>query len=159
MALILNGSCHCRSVEFRVESKCPYPYMRCYCSICRKIGGSGGYAVNLMADANTLEVIGSENKAHYNALIDGKSSPAERHFCSQCGAHLWLWDPRWPELVHPHAGAIDTPLPSAPETVHIMLDFKADWVSVPDGPGHVHFRRYPDLSIENWHKSKGLYET
>ena len=32
----LNGSCHCGAVKFSVESHTPYPYMRCYCSICRK---------------------------------------------------------------------------------------------------------------------------
>jgi hypothetical protein len=42
----LEGSCHCGAVRFRVESHTPYPYMRCYCSICRKTQGGGGYAVN-----------------------------------------------------------------------------------------------------------------
>ncbi len=40
-----------------------------------------------------------------------------------------------------------------------MLAFKPDWIEVPSGPGHVHFQNYPDLSIEDWHKSKGLLET
>ncbi|WP_428649448.1 GFA family protein [Roseibium sp.] len=155
----LSGSCHCGAVHFEVESKAPYPYMRCYCAICRKIGGSAGYAINLLGDAGSLKIQGAEAKSVYNAVIDGKESPAERHFCSRCGSHLWVWDPRWPALVHPHAGAIDSPLPTPPETVHIMLEFKPDWVNLPDGPGHVHFQGYPDLSIEDWHKSKGLYET
>ncbi len=54
----LSGVCRCGAVSFEVESRTPYPYMRCYCSICRKTGGSGGYAVNLMGDAGSLEVIG-----------------------------------------------------------------------------------------------------
>ncbi|MGH8613911.1 MAG: GFA family protein, partial [Gammaproteobacteria bacterium] len=29
----LEGSCHCRSVRFKLESAHPYPFMRCYCSI------------------------------------------------------------------------------------------------------------------------------
>lgn len=132
--------------------------MRCYCSICRKIGGSGGYAINLMADAGSLKIQGAEAKETYNAVIDGKVSQAERHFCKFCGSHVWVWDPRWPGLIHPHAGAIDTVLPKPPETVHIMLDYKPDWIDVPEGPGHIHFSKYPDLSIEDWHKSKGLYE-
>lgn len=155
----LSGSCHCKAVEFQLESKTPYPYMRCYCSICRKTGGSAGYAINLMGDASSLKIKGADAKSVYHADIDGTSSPAERHFCKICGSHLWLWDPRWPELVHPHAGVIDTALPTPPETVHIMLEGKPDWVEVPEGPGHVHFQRYPELSIEDWHKSKGLYDT
>lgn len=154
----LEGSCHCKSVVFEVNSRTPYPFMRCYCSICRKVGGSGGFAINLMGEAGSLNVRGAGAKAVYHAVIDGTPSPAERHFCRTCGAHLWLWDPRWPELVHPHAGTMDTALPTPPETVHIMLDFKPDWVPVPQGPGHVHFPRYPDRSIEDWHKSKGLFD-
>lgn len=153
----LSGSCHCKAIRFDLESKTPYPYMRCYCSICRKVGGSAGYAINLMGEADSLKTEGTDAKAVYHAQIDGAESPAERHFCRRCGAHLWVWDPRWPDLVHPHAGVIDTPLPKPPETVHIMLDYKPDWIEVPLGAGHVHFKTYPDLSIEEWHRSKGLY--
>ena len=30
-----------------------------------------------------------------------EESPAERNFCGICASCLWLWDPRWPDLVHP----------------------------------------------------------
>ncbi|PVB63624.1 GFA family protein [Labrenzia sp. 011] len=155
----LSGSCRCGAVKFEMESRTPYPYMRCYCTVCRKTAGSAGYAINLMAAADSLVIVEDGATAVYNATINGQTSPAERHFCARCGSHLWLRDPRWPDLIHPHAGAIDSPLPTPPETVHIMLEFKADWVEVPEGPGHVHFQRYPDKSIEDWHKSWELYET
>jgi hypothetical protein len=29
----------CGAVRFRVRSRHPYPYQRCYCSICRKTQG------------------------------------------------------------------------------------------------------------------------
>jgi hypothetical protein len=74
----------------------------------------------------------------------------------RCGSPLWLWDPRWPELVHPHASAIDTPLPKPPEVVEAALDFAAPWVDVPRGKGHVHSRRWPDESLEDWHRRHGL---
>lgn len=154
----LAGSCHCNAVTFEMESKAPAPFMRCYCSVCRKLAGSGGYAINLMADAASLSVDGADQKSVYHAQIDGQTSPAERHFCKTCGSHLWLWDPRWPDLIHPHAGAIDTALPDTPETVHIMLKDKPSWIDVPEGPGHVHFQGYPDKSIEEWHKAHGLLE-
>ncbi len=53
----LTGSCHCGAVSFTVKSHTPQPYMRCYCSICRKTASGGGYAINLGADAATLKVI------------------------------------------------------------------------------------------------------
>ena len=36
----LYGSCYCGAVRFSVEADAPVPYMRCYCSICRKTAGA-----------------------------------------------------------------------------------------------------------------------
>ena len=49
--MVLEGSCHCRAVQFSLQSKTPCPYMQCYCSICRKTAGGGGYAINLGGEA------------------------------------------------------------------------------------------------------------
>ncbi len=84
-------------------------------------------------------------------------SSGERNFCSRCASALWLWDPDWPDLVHPFASAIDTPLPVPPENVHLGLDFKADWVVPQIGPNDRCFGYYPEQSIEDWHKSRGLW--
>src|SRR5512147_3237070 len=99
----LEGSCHCGAVTFTVEADSPVPFMRCYCSICRKTAGSGGFAINLGGDYATLEVQGEENLSVYRAKMgDGHVSTGHRHFCELCGTALWLWDPSWPDLVHPH---------------------------------------------------------
>lgn len=158
---LLSGSCHCGAVRFRMTSHTPVPYQLCYCSVCRKTTGGGGYAINLAARADSLVVENRETLAIYRATIteDGttRHSTAERHFCSRCGSHLWLYDPTWPDLIHPLASAIDTPLPSAPVLTHLMLDAKPDWVPVNAGPQDAEFPRYPDTSIEDWHKSHGLW--
>lgn len=61
MPVELNGSCHCGAVAFNVQSSTPVPYQLCVCSICRKVGGTGG-SVNLEAHAHTLEITkGKEN--------------------------------------------------------------------------------------------------
>ena len=158
----LEGSCHCGAVTFSVNAPHPYPYNRCYCAICRKTAGGGGYAINLGADNDTLEVQGKENLSVYQARMTdpdtGKTeeSPGQRHFCSRCGSALWLWDPRWPELVHPHASAIDTELPEPPELTHLMLGSKASWVPLHKGPNDKTFDGYPDESLAAWHKRLGL---
>lgn len=36
--------------DFSVESAHPYPSILCYCEICTKTAGAGGYAINLGAD-------------------------------------------------------------------------------------------------------------
>jgi hypothetical protein len=153
----LEGSCHCRAVRFSVESNEPVPFMRCYCSICRKTAGNGGFAINLGADHATLQVEGREHLAVYRArLDDGSTSTAQRHFCRLCGSALWLYDPTWPDLVHPHAGAIDTPLPLPPSATHIMLGSKPAWVEVSRRATDGAFDGYPDESLAEWHRRHGL---
>ena len=154
----LDGSCHCGAVRFSVEAYAPVPFLRCYCSICRKTAGGGGYAINLGAKAGTLTVSGKKHVAMFHAHVDGAESPGERRFCKRCGSALWVWDPRWPDLVHPFASAIDTPLPEAPEQVHMMLDSKANWVRVDAKPGEAQFDEYPAQSLEDWHRAHGLLD-
>jgi hypothetical protein len=120
----LEGSCHCGGVRFSMESEHPYPFNHCYCSICRKTAGGGGYAINLGGSAESLSVDGEANISVYQAAPgDGETSSGCRNFCKTCGSALWLWDPRWPELIHPFASAIDTDLPAPPgtHTSHALL--------------------------------------
>lgn len=158
----LEGSCHCERVRFSVETAHPYPFNLCYCSICRKTAGGGGYAINLSGDSATLEVEGAEHITVYRALIrdertgERAESPGERRFCSHCGSMLWVFAPDWPELVHPFASAIDTPLPVPPERTHLKLDSKASWVEVQAGPDDRLHEGYPDESLAEWHERLGL---
>lgn len=158
----LHGSCHCGKVRFSLASGQPVPFMRCYCSICRKTAGGGGYAINLGAQVQGMQVKGKRHLRIYQAKLpdgDGSgqhTSSARRYFCGHCGSALWLWDPRWPELVHPHASAIDTPLPEAPEHVHCMLGSRAAWVPVEGGAADPRFEAYPDESLAEWHARQGL---
>lgn len=155
--MLLEGSCHCGEVAFKVEAPHPYPFNRCYCSICRKTAGGGGYAINLGAEADTLQVTGDAHIRTYRARMeDGRSSVAERKFCGSCGSALWLWDPRWPDLVHPHASAIDTELPMPPEHTHLLLGSKASWVEPCIREGDKTFEGFPDESLADWHQRLGL---
>ncbi|WP_122433595.1 GFA family protein [Pseudomonas viridiflava] len=152
----LEGSCHCGAVEFSLDSAHPYPYQRCYCSICRKTQGAGGYAINLSGNAASMKVKGKENISIYHARIREdhhvETSSAERRFCKVCGSGLWLFSPDWPDLIHPFASAIYTPLPMPPERTHMMLDSKASWVEVNVHEGDLQFDRYPEESIADWHE-------
>jgi hypothetical protein len=158
----LKGSCHCKAVTFAVESAHPYPFNLCYCEICRKTAGAGGFAINLGADFATLAVEGRENIRVYRARLSEPDSaaptesPGERSFCAICGSALWLWDPRWPDLVHPHASAIDTELPVPPERTHLMLGSKAGWVMPDIREADRRFDEYPEESIAEWHERLGL---
>ncbi len=162
--MTLEGSCHCGEVRFTVHSAHPQPFNLCYCSICRKTAGGGGFVINLSGDYDTLNVSGRESINVYRTKIrDEKTeevttSHCERSFCSRCGSALWAWSPNWPELVHPFASAVDSPLPVPPKRTHLMLGSKAPWVTVRADPQDKHFEGYPDESIAEWHQRLGLEE-
>jgi len=163
MPIRLEGSCRCGAIHFSVNSHTPVPYQRCYCSICRKQQGGGGYAINLGARNDSLVVSGETHLGLYRAAIEDEErktceiSSGERRFCTRCGSALWLYDPNWPELVHPFASAIDTPLPAPPSLVHLMLKYKASWVTPEIGPDDGVFDLYPEESIGDWHKARDLW--
>ena len=135
------------------------PYMFCYCSICRKTGGSA-FGCNIMGIRDTLKIRGKRHLRSYHARIrePGKRtqvSQAERWFCGECGTHLYLSDDRWPTGVWPYASAIDTPLPEPKRPISIMTRFKPSWAPAwlfKHGPS---FERYPELSIADWHEREG----
>lgn len=156
--MILEGSCHCGAVSFSLRSAHPCPFNLCYCSICRKTAGGGGFAINLGGESGSLSVQGKENITVYRARLEGaaphgtEQSPAQRNFCQRCGSALWVWDPRWPELIHPFASAIDTPLPEPPERTHLMLASRAGWATPCLGDNDQCFDAYPEESIAQWHQ-------
>lgn len=163
MPMLLKGSCRCGGVRFEVGSHTPAPYQLCYCSICRKQQGGGGYAINLGALFETMRVSGKRNIGVYRAAIQDDEHPVcevstgERNYCRRCGSALWLYDPTWPELVHPFASAVDTELPKAPQRTHLMLKYKASWVQPAIAKGDLAFDLYPEESIADWHRRTGMW--
>ena len=152
----LEGSCHCGAVTFTLTSKHPYPFNYCYCSVCRKTNGSGGYGINISGDYTSLIIQGQEHINIYQAKLNGKVSNAKRHFCKHCSSGLFLYDDRWPELVHPFASAIDSELPTPPEYTHLMIGSKSDWVPINNNGKDKCFDEYPEESIAQWHARLGL---
>ena len=149
MPLILEGSCRCGAVRFGVSSHAPYPYQLCYCSICRKTAGGGGFAINLSAAMKSSKSKGASPSASTAPTLcdeDGGNceiSTGERNFCKKCASALWLFDPCWPELVHPFASIIDTPLPVPPARTHLMLRYKADLGEARHSQERPHLRPLP----------------
>ena len=161
MPMNLEGSCQCGAVRFTLASHAPVPYQRCYCTICRKTAGTGGFAINIGGIAASLQVAGAEAVGVFRAALDRDGatvrSTERRHYCTRCGTALWITDPGAPDSVFPFAAAIDTALPAPPEQVHIMLSHKAPWVTVPEGPEHRHFNDFPEETIADWHKARDLW--
>jgi hypothetical protein len=162
MPVTLTGSCRCGAITFTFDSHTPHPYQLCYCSICRKTAGGGGFAINIMGRADSLKIVGRRSLRIYRAEITDErghceTSSGQRHFCARCASALWMADPAWPDLFHPFASAIDDPLPAPPARVHLMLRFKPGWVEPAIGPKDETFDLYPERSIEQWHRDHGLW--
>ncbi|TRM66989.1 Mss4-like protein [Schizophyllum amplum] len=157
----LEGSCHCGTVRFTVNSSSPVPYQLCTCSICRKCGGVGG-SINLGGHADSLKILqGKEAISVYKAVMDRDTpkehiASSERNFCSKCSTMLWLWDKTWPELIHPFASAIDSEMTIPDEMVVVKADSKPAYVRLPEGKKQVYENYGPD-SLEGWHKKHGLW--
>jgi len=157
----LRGSCHCGAVQFTVMSSTPVPYQLCVCSICRKVGGTGG-SINLGGHNKTLKIEGKENISIYKAVLDRGTSEeniasSERNFCKKCSAMLWLYDPTWPDLIHPFASAIDSPLEVPEKMVVLLTKDKPPYVRLPGGKVSI-YKGYPPDSLEDWHKKNNLYK-
>ncbi len=159
----LEGSCHCKNVEFTCESKTPYPFNRCYCSICRKLNGGGGYAIYIMAETKTMKITGEEFIRVYRSVKNDRDIYEEdglgfsrRSFCVNCGSMLWNHNIKHEHWIYLFASAVDTPLPAPPEIRHIMLDHAVSWIKRPDDA--TFFPQYPDESIEDWHRRHNLFD-
>jgi hypothetical protein len=146
-------------VQFRFDSDTPFPFMICYCSICRKLIGSAG-GVNIRGNKKTLGVMGAGNIKRYHAVMREKGkrpqrSSALRTFCGACGAHLWLEEPKsYPNDFWPNAGVIDTPLPVPKEFALIFASDRPKWLPMPKRA--TRHTGYPSFSILEWHEKRGL---
>jgi hypothetical protein len=160
--MLIEGSCHCRIVTYRVESDTPYPFSHCHCSICRKLAGGSGSAVNIMANRDSLEVKGAEHLKIYRSSLNDRGiydtdglGFSRRHFCKNCGSMMWNHNSRYPQWIYLFASSVDTPLPSPKEVRHTMVRHKASWTKIPEGEQK--FEGYPEEGIEEWHKNRGLF--
>jgi hypothetical protein len=163
MPMPLEGSCRCGAVVFSLASHTPVPYQLCYCTICRKTAGGGGFAINLGGISASLQVRkGRRHIGVFRAEIRDErghceTGTGERNFCRRCASALWLYDPTWPDLIHPFASVIDTDLPKPPMRVHLMLRYKAGWVKPQFGRKDERYDLYPKLSLADWHKRHKLW--
>ena len=55
----------------------PRSYIRCYCSICRKVSGGGGFAINIMGEWDSLQLEGRERLREYRVLLPDEEAPGE----------------------------------------------------------------------------------
>jgi len=117
------GSCQCRQVEFKINSK-PKSACYCYCSICRRLTGSekGAYA-SVEKDAFTW-LKGEEKLVRFN-----QNENLVRAFCSGCGSFLVSVHRLVPNLIFISLGAMDSELELEIEYQQFVAS-KANWSNV-----------------------------
>ena len=100
---MLEGSCACGRVRYRIDGELLGPITYCHCWRCRKHSGSSfGTTAGIRADA--LEFVAGED-----ALASWTSSPGiERFFASCCGSPIFKRDASSPELLGFRLGTLDT---------------------------------------------------
>jgi hypothetical protein len=78
---LYQGGCHCGAVRFEASLDLAAGASRCNCSICQKLGATGGIA---KPEAFRL-LAGAENRGSYR----WGSETSVRYFCKTCGVHCY----------------------------------------------------------------------
>ena len=106
----LTGGCLCGAVRYRAEATQTLHYM-CHCTDCQKHSGTAFHAAIVVA-ADELQVAG-EPRVYAKQADSGRT--IARHFCGDCGGHLFTSP--WPEATRfsLKAGTLDNPNAFNPE--------------------------------------------
>lgn len=124
---VLEGSCACGRIAYRIRGELLGPLTYCHCWRCRKHSGSS-FGTTAAVKADALEVLrGSE-------LLSGwESSPGvQRVFAGCCGSPLYKTQDALPGVLGLRLGTLDTD-PGRRVEMHFMVGSKAPWVEIEDG--------------------------
>ncbi|MEZ2330465.1 GFA family protein [Mesorhizobium sp. RCC_202] len=123
---MLDGSCACGHVRYKIEGGLLGPVTYCHCWRCRKHSGSSfGTTAGVRAEDFAI-VLGAE------LLKVWESSPGvQRFFASCCGSPIYKTDQTFPKELGLRLGTLDTD-PSVTVAEHFMVGSKAPWVEIVD---------------------------
>lgn len=124
---LLEGSCLCGGVRYRVRVDGPLEAMACCHRVqCRKASGAE-FATNANAEAANFEFLAGEE------LLRGYewSVGNERVFCGRSGSPILKRSAEHPERIQLRLGCVDTPIEQTP-AVRVYLSEKAGWTEVLD---------------------------
>ena len=120
------GGCACGEVRYRLTSD-PLFVHCCHCLNCQRQTGSA-FVINLLIEADRVELLGAEPQAVDTPRDDGSSQRIFR--CPACEVALYSEYGR-PEVLFVRAGTLDEPRDVTPD-VHIFTRSKVGWVTLPD---------------------------
>lgn len=118
---MIKGGCHCRTVQYEVDA-IDGNLWHCYCQTCRKTHA---------AERNTAAKVNRENfriSSGKDKLTAYQSCPGKfRHFCSNCGAHIYAEYPDRPFVVLRAATLDDDPNVRA--AMSVWLSHNRPWLA------------------------------
>ncbi len=126
MTTTVEGGCFCGAVRYRA-ARDPELCVYCFCSDCLKRMGSDGYA-GFMVDEDTFEHLHGDTA--YVAAEAASGRTVKRHFCPECGSHLWGETELG--LVSIAAGTLDEPDLFQP-TMAAFTENALTWARIPEG--------------------------
>lgn len=124
MTEVLEGRCLCGAVHYRAEADETLHYL-CHCTHCQRYGG-GPYHSAIVVAAEDLRITGTP-EVFVRQADSGRT--IARHFCGDCGGHLFTSP--WPEATRysVKAGTLDDP--SAFRPAHqIWCQSRQDWAEL-----------------------------
>lgn len=121
----LTGACLCGAIRYAAETDQTMHYL-CHCSDCQRYGGVPFHA-GIVVAAAALRVEGTP-KIWTKTADSGRT--IARHFCADCGGHLFTSP--WPEpgRYSIKAGTLDNPNDFRPRH-EIWTQSRVDWADRP----------------------------
>ena len=122
---MMTGSCLCGEVVYQLNNEIK-TIVYCHCSRCRKQTGSAFNAATAI-NKEDLTFIKVEEKIKVFSC-----SGVNRHFCGQCGSHLFSSRDNDNNSYRLRIGLINEPI-NAEKRIHIYTGSKANWDIICDG--------------------------
>ncbi len=125
MTETLTGGCLCGAVRYRAVAGETLHYL-CHCTDCQRWGGGPFHSAIIVA-ASDLTIVGSPRV--YTCEAESGRTLA-RHFCGDCGGHLFTSP--WPEVTRLSikAGTLDDPALFRPGR-QIWCQSRQGWAALP----------------------------
>lgn len=118
------GGCFCGAIRY-VISGAAQLQLFCFCSDCRRLAGTDGYAGYMVKDEDFRATQG-EPKQHQKVSDEGRT--VTRNFCGACGS--LVWGATELGLTSVAAGTLDDPSLFKP-TMNVFEEKAPSWARIP----------------------------
>jgi hypothetical protein len=125
----IEGGCLCGAVRYRSDAE-PVMQVICHCKTCQKNSGAA-FSMNVGVPLDSLTAAGDAMRTYEDH--SGASGKAfHRHYCGDCGSHVYSHGPAYGAIAFIKAGTLDDATWLAP-SIHIWVAEKLPWVEIPEG--------------------------